>query len=97
MCCILRCAVLCCAVLLLQVGQLVVAKDWFNAGYIFPAGFKSRLLFRSVAGVSPACPSCPAPCMCTYWAHVRGAGLQLPPNLVPQTNQMHEHLHIHGI
>lgn len=31
-----------------QVGELLVAKDWFNAGYIFPQGFKSRLLFRSV-------------------------------------------------
>jgi hypothetical protein len=31
----------------LQVGQLVAHPDWYNAGYIFPAGFKSRLLFRS--------------------------------------------------
>jgi hypothetical protein len=30
-----------------QVGALVAHPDWYNAGYIFPAGFKSRLLFRS--------------------------------------------------
>jgi hypothetical protein len=30
-----------------QVGELVAHPDWYNAGYIFPAGFKSRLLFRS--------------------------------------------------
>eukprot|EP00879_Flechtneria_rotunda_P012562 GHRR01013117.1.p1 GENE.GHRR01013117.1~~GHRR01013117.1.p1 ORF type:complete len:818 (+),score=413.00 GHRR01013117.1:146-2455(+) len=32
---------------LVEVGKLVAHPDWFNAGYIFPAGFKSRLLFRS--------------------------------------------------
>jgi hypothetical protein len=31
-----------------QVGRLHVHPDWFNAGYIFPEGFKSRLLFRCV-------------------------------------------------
>lgn len=31
----------------LQLGQLVPDPRWYNAGYIFPAGFKSRLLFRS--------------------------------------------------
>jgi hypothetical protein len=30
-----------------QVGELMAHPDWYNAGYIFPAGFKSRLLFRS--------------------------------------------------
>lgn len=30
-----------------QVGQLVARPEWYNAGYIFPAGFRSRLLFRS--------------------------------------------------
>jgi hypothetical protein len=29
-----------------QLGTLMVGKGWYNAGYIFPAGFKSRLLFR---------------------------------------------------
>lgn len=43
---------MCAVVCPVQVGQLVVAKDWFNAGYIFPAGFKSRLLFRSVKGTT---------------------------------------------
>jgi hypothetical protein len=28
----------------------MVGKGWFNSGYIFPAGFKSRLLFRCGAG-----------------------------------------------
>jgi hypothetical protein len=33
-----------------QLGTLVVRKGWYNAGYIFPAGFRSRLLFRRGAG-----------------------------------------------
>jgi hypothetical protein len=45
---------------MLQVGELVVAKDWFNAGYIFPAGFKSRLLFRSVYGLTASFMVLPA-------------------------------------
>lgn len=40
---------------LVEVGQLVVHKDWYNAGYIFPAGFKSRLLFRSSVDTDALC------------------------------------------
>eukprot|EP00775_Hariotina_reticulata_P011190 gene11190-11340_t len=32
---------------LVELGQLVDRPQWYNAGYIFPAGFKSKLLFRS--------------------------------------------------
>ncbi|GBF99740.1 hypothetical protein Rsub_12515 [Raphidocelis subcapitata] len=32
---------------LVELGTPMVGKGWYNAGYIFPAGFKSRLLFRS--------------------------------------------------
>jgi hypothetical protein len=31
----------------MQLGKLVPRPQWYNAGYIFPAGFKSQLLFRS--------------------------------------------------
>jgi hypothetical protein len=49
----------------LQVGELMVAKDWFNAGYIFPQGFKSRLLFRYV---QPAgCMRLAAHHVCSGW------------------------------
>jgi hypothetical protein len=33
---------------LLEAGELNPAPGWYNAGYIFPMGFKSRLLFRWV-------------------------------------------------
>ncbi|KAK9807622.1 hypothetical protein WJX72_004551 [[Myrmecia] bisecta] len=32
---------------LLEVGKLRAEKGWYNAGYIFPEGFKSRINFRS--------------------------------------------------
>ncbi|KAG2488719.1 hypothetical protein HYH03_012719 [Edaphochlamys debaryana] len=32
---------------LLSVGQLIARPGWFNAGYIFPAGFRAQTLFRS--------------------------------------------------
>ncbi|KXZ46241.1 hypothetical protein GPECTOR_45g111 [Gonium pectorale] len=32
---------------LLSVGNLVARQGWYNAGYIFPAGFKAQTLFRS--------------------------------------------------
>ncbi|GFR53040.1 hypothetical protein Agub_g15740 [Astrephomene gubernaculifera] len=32
---------------LLAVGSLVARPGWYNAGYIFPAGFKSQTCFRS--------------------------------------------------
>lgn len=38
-----------------QIGQLVARDGWYNAGYIFPAGFKSRLLFRSSVDLDAIC------------------------------------------
>ncbi|GLC58656.1 hypothetical protein PLESTB_001384900 [Pleodorina starrii] len=32
---------------LLAVGSLIARAGWFNAGYIFPAGFRAQTLFRS--------------------------------------------------
>lgn len=32
---------------LLEVGTVIARPGWYNAGYIFPAGFKARTLFRS--------------------------------------------------
>ncbi|KAF8065639.1 hypothetical protein HT031_003240 [Scenedesmus sp. PABB004] len=40
---------------LVEVGQLVPHGDWHNAGYIFPAGFRSRLLFRSSVDLDALC------------------------------------------
>jgi hypothetical protein len=40
----------------LQVGALVVAKGWYNGGYIFPQGFKSRVLYRQ--GARRGAPAC---------------------------------------
>jgi hypothetical protein len=36
---------------LVDVGTLNAAPGWYNAGYIFPLGFRSRLLFRCAAAV----------------------------------------------
>jgi len=40
---------------LMEVGQLRAEKGWYNAGYIFPAGFKSRTLFRSSVAIDSLC------------------------------------------
>ena len=43
--------VTCCAatpqVELMEAGRVVGGKGWQNKGYIFPAGFRSRTIFRS--------------------------------------------------
>ena len=40
---------------MVEVGSLRVQKGWFNAGYIFPEGFKSRTLFRSSVALDSLC------------------------------------------
>jgi hypothetical protein len=40
---------------MVEVGALRVQKGWFNAGYIFPDGFKSRTLFRSSVALDSLC------------------------------------------
>ena len=40
---------------LMEVGQLRAEKGWYNAGYIFPEGFKSRTLFRSSVAIDSLC------------------------------------------
>ncbi len=45
---------------LLEAGELNPAPGWYNAGYIFPVGFRSRLLFRwvvvgAVGGLEAGC------------------------------------------
>jgi len=40
---------------ILTVGEMVFEKGWSNAGYIFPAGFKSRVLFRSSVDLDKLC------------------------------------------
>ncbi|KAI8102867.1 hypothetical protein M9434_005659 [Picochlorum sp. BPE23] len=40
---------------LLEVGTLRAQKGWYNAGYIFPEGFKSRTLFRSSVAIDSLC------------------------------------------
>ncbi len=32
-----------------------VQREWFNAGYIFPEGFASRVQFRSSVALSSTC------------------------------------------
>ena len=36
-------------------GRRRVTKDWFNAGYIFPDGFVSRVAFRSSVSLGALC------------------------------------------
>ncbi len=36
-------------------GKVVVQHGWYNAGYIFPLGYKSRLLFRSSVDLDALC------------------------------------------
>lgn len=40
---------------LLEVGTVRAQKGWYNAGYIFPEGFKSRTLFRSSVAIDSLC------------------------------------------
>lgn len=40
---------------LVEVGTLRAQKGWYNAGYIFPEGFKSRTLFRSSVALDSLC------------------------------------------
>ena len=40
---------------MIEVGSLRVQKGWFNGGYIFPEGFKSRTLFRSSVALDSLC------------------------------------------
>lgn len=40
---------------LVAVGQVRAHKGWYNAGYIFPAGFHSRTLFRSSVALDSLC------------------------------------------
>ena len=40
---------------LIEAGTLRLEKGWFNAGYIFPEGFKSRTLFRSSVALDSLC------------------------------------------
>ena len=40
---------------LVEVGVLRAQKGWYNAGYIFPDGFKSRTLFRSSVALDSLC------------------------------------------
>ena len=40
---------------LVAVGSLVVADGWHNAGYIFPDGFTSRMVFRSSVELDQLC------------------------------------------
>ncbi len=40
---------------LVEVGSLHAQKGWFNAGYIFPVGFKSRTQFRSSVDINEHC------------------------------------------
>ncbi len=40
---------------LVHVGTLRAQKGWYNAGYIFPEGFKSRTLFRSSVALDSLC------------------------------------------
>lgn len=40
---------------LVEAGELHAHKDWYNSGYIFPLGFKSRLLFRSSVELDALC------------------------------------------
>ena len=40
---------------LIEAGSLRLEKGWFNAGYIFPEGFKSRTLFRSSVALDSLC------------------------------------------
>ena len=40
---------------LVAVGALVVADGWHNAGYIFPDGFTSRMVFRSSVELDQLC------------------------------------------
>ena len=39
----------------MQLGSLVPHQAWFNAGYIFPAGYKSRVIFRSSVDLESMC------------------------------------------
>ena len=43
----------------------VESKGWHNAGYIFPAGYRSRLIFRSSTDLSQNC---------VHECAIRGAG-----------------------
>ncbi|KAK9846986.1 hypothetical protein WJX84_000674 [Apatococcus fuscideae] len=40
---------------LLEAGTLRVDKGWYNSGYVFPDGFKSRVLFRSSVALERTC------------------------------------------
>ncbi|KAK9857596.1 hypothetical protein WJX84_011650 [Apatococcus fuscideae] len=40
---------------LLEAGSLREDKGWYNSGYIFPDGFKSRVLFRSSVALERTC------------------------------------------
>ncbi|KAK9839324.1 hypothetical protein WJX81_008143 [Elliptochloris bilobata] len=40
---------------LLDIGQLRAVAGWYNAGYIFPLGFKSRVHFRSSVVLDAIC------------------------------------------
>lgn len=40
---------------LIDAGTLIARKGWYNPGYIFPAGFHSRTLFRSSVALDQLC------------------------------------------
>lgn len=40
---------------LINAGTLIARKGWYNPGYIFPAGFHSRTLFRSSVALDQLC------------------------------------------
>ncbi len=40
---------------LVDIGHLVPREGWFNSGYIFPAGFMSRIIFRSSVHLDQLC------------------------------------------